>query len=594
MRIFLPLLSVLCVTQVHGIFSGTCPRKHPPPGVLVLSPGSKLVLNCKGHVMVDGVKVKLSGHSSNTSRRGSSLLAPTTTGNIINKKRAMDSTVNEGHHFNPEAAVSTVTGENRSPRNTDTAYTVSPTTHGVQPPSVGRLLKGESHWEAGEVVEGGDYEEDEEDEGEEGSRVTRLQSRPQWKWNGRTVGNIDRDLREITFERSEATLSLFSVSVTDSGKYTCHHRGRERFSLKVIVADPPEDPSLSCYKKSPSSKIRCEWAPQRPFTRQQNCYLILNKRPTETFRHVQCSYSSRLSRYWCALDHNEDEMRTLHMAYLCVTSIAGNATSTLLPFTPLGILKPDPPSDVKVKQEEGHETWIKVTWNFPTSWKPQDRYYELIYEVKYRPLKSSFYHEQIEMIKGLGRSHTITDAMPGVQYLIQLRAKEEYDGQWSDWSTPVNARSWTAPSLSDDLITTMFPISTEEGSGTDDYMPEADPEAGDSGVKVSHHVLWIPGSFFFLSVILAAYIFRHRDRFMSKLHRVSVIIHSGDSSQIPPTISAAPEGQALVTFTSPRYKDPPPSEAEEEEEGNEEEPRVKERIEAVHFNNTSYFLVQRE
>lgn len=47
------------------------------------------------------------------------------------------------------------------------------------------------------------------------------------------------------------------------------------------------------------------------------------------------------------------------------------------------------------------------------------------------------------MIKGLGRSHTITDAMPGVQYLIQLRAKEEYDGQWSDWSTPVNARSWT-------------------------------------------------------------------------------------------------------------------------------------------------------
>lgn len=64
-------------------------------------------------------------------------------------------------------------------------------------------------------------------------------------------------------------------------------------------------------------------------------------------------------------------------------------------FLPVPTVKPDPPSDVKVKQEEGHETWIKVTWNFPTSWKPQDRYYELIYEVKYRPLKSSFYHEQV-------------------------------------------------------------------------------------------------------------------------------------------------------------------------------------------------------
>ena len=64
-------------------------------------------------------------------------------------------------------------------------------------------------------------------------------------------------------------------------------------------------------------------------------------------------------------------------------------------FLPAPTVKPDPPSDVKIKQEEGHETQIKVSWNFPTSWKPQDRYYELIYEVKYQPLGTSFYHEQV-------------------------------------------------------------------------------------------------------------------------------------------------------------------------------------------------------
>lgn len=48
----------------------------------------------------------------------------------------------------------------------------------------------------------------------------------------------------------------------------------------------------------------------------------------------------------------------------------------------------------------------------------------------------------IQKIKGQ-RFDTIIDAMPGVEYLIQLRTKDEYDGLWSDWSTPVYARSWT-------------------------------------------------------------------------------------------------------------------------------------------------------
>ncbi|XP_023264705.1 uncharacterized protein LOC111656990, partial [Seriola lalandi dorsalis] len=277
MRIFQPLLSVLCAAQVHSVFDGACPRKDPPPGVLVVSTGSKLVLTCRGHVMVNGVKVKIATDSSNTNSRESSSAAPTTTGNIINNKHTVDSTVNVGYHFNPEAEVSAVTGGNRGPRYTGTVYTASPTTAMVQPTSGGRLLKGESSWETEEVDGEVDYEEDEEEEGERGSRVTRgIKSMPQWKWNERTIGSGKRDWGEITFEKRGASLSLSSVRVTDSGKYTCHHRGRERFSLKVTVADPPENPSLYCYKKSPSSKIRCESVPQKPVTKPSNCYLVLN------------------------------------------------------------------------------------------------------------------------------------------------------------------------------------------------------------------------------------------------------------------------------------------------------------------------------
>ncbi|KAM7420816.1 hypothetical protein PAMA_015164 [Pampus argenteus] len=586
MRIFLLFWCVLCATPVHNIFDGTCLRKDPPSGVLVLSPGSKLVLSCSGLVTVDGVKVSITRKSSNTNRS-------TIENTLVSGKsytNSLENTVSNGYHTHPtEAGINPVTEDDRHLRYTDTGYAAYSTFQTAQPTSVSRLLRAESKTESEDTVGEGEYKEEQEEEEEEDSRGTRgIKLRPQWKWNGRTVGKGDRDWGEVTFERKGAILSLASVRPKDSGNYTCHHRGRETLSLKVTVADPPETPSLSCYKRSPSSKIRCEWTPQKPVTKRLNCYLLLRKSPSETFLPLQCSYSSHC---WCALDHNEDELRTLHIAYLCVTNIAGNATSTVLTFTPLDILKPNPPSGVSVQQEEGQESKMRVTWSLPTSWKSQDRHYELIYEIKYQPCSSSCSHGQTKMIEDQ-HSYTITDAMPGVKYLIQLRSKDEFDGQWSDWSTPVYASSWMAsPAVLSDLTTTEFPT---EGSGKDDVYSSDAPLSVHQPVKVSHHALWISASFgclVLLSVILAVCMFRHKERFMSKLHRLHVITQVGDSSQPPPYAPTAPEGQALMISAPPRCKVPQLSEGEEE---NEEEHRVNARIEAMHFNNTSYFLVQRE
>lgn len=567
MRIFLPLLCALCATPVHGIFDGTCPKKDPPPGVLVLYQGSKLVLSCSGHVEADGVKVR--GGSSSDENQTSVNNIRNTEALMKSAKPTVENTVGEGYHSNTTEA-----GESKSLKDSATAFTASPST-----PTV---------WEPG------DYEEQEE--GEDGSKVTRsMKPRLQWKWNGRIVGKGDRDWGGIGFERRGSSLSLSSVRLSDSGRFTCYHRGRERFSLKVKVADPPETPQLSCYKKSPSSKIRCEWAPQKPFTIFPNCSLFLSKSATKSFLYLQCSYSSKHSRCWCALEHNDDELRSNYMAYLCVTSMAGNATSSLLSFMPLSILKPDPPSEVSVRQEEGQEMRITVTWSFPISWKSQDSFYKLIYEIKYRPLKS-FDHWQIQMIKGT-RSYTIRDAMPGVEYLIQLRTREEYDGHWSDWSTPVYESSWTAKRSVEyeDLTATTFSVYTE-GSGADEDLSDV-PEPVQGGDEGSHHILWIScGSFAFLSVILALFIFRHRDRFMSKLKSMSVSTPYGDSPRPAPSTQTPPEGHALVTFAPPCNKEPPPNEMEEskeenEEESEEEKQRLKERIDALHFNNSSYFFL---
>ncbi|KAK2844587.1 hypothetical protein Q5P01_011246 [Channa striata] len=581
MRLFLPVLCALCAAQVRGIIDGACDRKDPPPGVLVLSPGSRLVMTCKGHVTVNGKTVNMARNNSNTNRRLSpSVAPPTTAGHDLNNEHTTDNTVSEVYNSNSE--VTSVTGENGSAGDTDAESTASPTTHMVEPTSVSRVLK--SDWEGEEVNRENDYKE-----GDDGRRTTQgLKHTPHWSWNRKRVGRGKRDWGEIRFDKKGAMLSLSSVRQMDSGNYTCHHRGRETFTLKVIVADPPEEPIVSCYKKSPSSKIRCEWLPKKPVTKLNTCYLIWNKRPEETFAHLQCSYSNNLSRYWCALDHNEDDLRKLHTAYLCVTSITGNATSPLFSFIPWNILKPDPPSSVNVQPVVGYERYMRVTWNSPVSWKSQDSYFKLIYELKYKPLEFSLSNEQTKPSNNL-HSETITDLIPGVDYVIQVRTKEEYDGQWSDWSTPVIGRSWTAPSPSEDIYTTRS--TDEDGSA---YVTEGPELENPVEETVSHHVLWISGSFLLLVFILAAYVFRHKDRFMPKLHHLNVISQCSDSSQPPPSSPTAPEVQALVTFSPIHYKEPQQNGKEEGEEENEEEQKVKQRIEAMHFHNTSYFLFRRQ
>ncbi|XP_022051712.2 interleukin-6 receptor subunit alpha [Acanthochromis polyacanthus] len=556
MRLFLPLLVALCVPELHGIFDGVCPRKDPPTGALVLSPGSELFLTCRGHVRVNGVKVSLSRNGSNTRQSSPGVITTT-------QKALSDGAT----------------------KTSDSPDVVHPTSS-----SSSRRLEGESDWEDEEM----EYEDD-----EGGGRVTRgIRSRPQWKWNKSLVGSGDKDWGNFTFGRSGATLALTSVRLEDSGKYSCHHRGREKFAVKVIVAEPLESPILICYKRSPSSKIRCEGSPQKSVIKQPRCSLFLSKSMTKNFHQLPCTFSYQHSRCWCALNHVDDDLRSLHMAFLCLTSITGNVTSNLLQFTPLRILTPDPPSNVSVHQKEGHQMRLAVTWNLPVSWKQQDSHYHLKYELKYRPSKTSFSNEQVREIENR-RSYTITDAIPGVEYQIQLRAKDEFDGRWSSWSPPYYARSWTTEStLMDDLSTTVLSDTIEgTGSGAEwEFDETVSPTEPGFATEASHHVLWVFAVFAFLCTILGAYIFRHRDRLMSKLHNHSVIARYRDSSPPPPALAstpAPPEVQVPLTFSPPIRKEREGSDAEEEEE-NEEEETATEATDTMHFNNTSYFLLQRE
>lgn len=78
---------------------------------------------------------------------------------------------------------------------------------------------------------------------------------------------------------------------------------------------------------------------------------------------------------------------------------------------------------------------------------------------------------------------------------------------------------------------------------------------------------------------------------MPKFHHLSVITPRSDPSQPPAPDPATPEGHTLVTFAPPRYKEPPLGEAKAVEGENEQEQALTKMTMAMHFNNTSYFLL---
>lgn len=168
--------------------------------MLVLTPGQELTMTCRGHVMIDGLNVR---KGSNGRKRGASQSG------VVSKTRPLMKSLKQDVVNDANTA------------NSSCGHTASPSTRVVL------LTSGQRQSEAREV----DQETEEEEWNDESRLLQRENSSLQWKWTGRMVGKRNTDAK---WSRG-ATLSLSSVTVSDSGTFTCYQRGKERFSIKVIV-----------------------------------------------------------------------------------------------------------------------------------------------------------------------------------------------------------------------------------------------------------------------------------------------------------------------------------------------------------------------
>ncbi|XP_039536153.1 interleukin-6 receptor subunit alpha isoform X2 [Pimephales promelas] len=452
------LFGVLAAIKVQSAQEDElCPRQEPLPGVLVLKLGSNVVLGCRGDVTVDDV--------------------PLASTSVMNKKyrnkQREDITVNwTSHRVHANATqITSLKGDaiGTNPKTDSGIYTKTKggTTVTVKPPvtirkeqsTSRRVLRAVSQTAGHEEEAMGtdpdqdDYED--YDYEEEGSRVTRgIKKRTRWTLNGRQV--------HVGVERG-GILRRPHLGLADVGNYSCYRGERLVSTFKISVGVPPERPTVFCYRKFHTSKVRCDWTSKHPVTPRPLCYLLLVRGLFGNITRVPCSFSR--SRCWCAFPMEEGD-RALHVAKLCVSNTAGSAMSPELSFKLHDIIKPDPPTRVVVKAVEGQKQTLNVSWSYPSSWK--DGYYVLHFQLRYRPQLAEQY--QLVLIDEYSirqQSLAINDALPHTPYEVQLRAKDEFDGVWSEWTDPVFAVTWSAPetTTSFESITLepfeMFP----EGSG---------------------------------------------------------------------------------------------------------------------------------
>ncbi|CAM9270478.1 unnamed protein product [Rangifer tarandus platyrhynchus] len=255
-------------------------------------------------------------------------------------------------------------------------------------------------------------------------------------------------------------LLLQSVQLSDSGNYSCYWEGHPAGSVRLVVDVPPEKPQLSCFQKSPLSRVNCEWSPRSPPSLTTKAVLLVRKIPGQNFQEP-CQYSPEAQRFSCQLAVPEGDS-SFYVVSLCVANSAGSGSSNPLTFEGYELLQPDPPVNITVRAVDGSPRWLSVTWQDPPSWNSY--FYRLHFELRYRTEQSKTFTTL--MIKDLQYHCIIHDAWSGMRHVVQLRAQEEFrNGLWSEWSPEVTGIPWTESRSS---ATTKLPTSMQAHTTTED------------------------------------------------------------------------------------------------------------------------------
>ncbi|KAL8184548.1 UNVERIFIED_CONTAM: hypothetical protein K2H54_020009 [Gekko kuhli] len=390
-----------------------------------------------------------------------------------------------------------------------------------------------------------------------------------WRLNGQNISTLRGRLVE-----EGSRLLLPPVYDNNSGLYTCHAGGRVLRSVRLLVEEPPQVPNFTCFRRSVTKDILCEWKPSRQLSPHTKARLWVGKgfmggNQTEQ----QCRYYSRSQKVTCrvAVTHH-DEDTYLRMT-MCVANTAGTATSDQKYYKIGDLVKPDPPENVVVTPVEKAPRKLLVTWRYPSSWG--SKIYHLQFQLRYRADISRTYSEvsRLEVT-----SQVIDDALQNRLHRVQVRAREEFD--YGAWKPPEPESETTAshiPKVPDD-----YHFVTSNVSTTPEFPIDSEKPAVEVAVDMSLHTFLIPAVTVILGLALVVgIVIRYRKKWW--------LPSSGEAKpKAIPSYSLVPLGSGPPLSLSPLLSPP----ASPVSESSVDSPRILGNS-PYDISNADYFLLPR-
>ncbi|KAG5841502.1 hypothetical protein ANANG_G00200200 [Anguilla anguilla] len=228
--------------------------------------------------------------------------------------------------------------------------------------------------------------------------------------------------------------ATWKVNLSSNGLYSCFQNpdGERRDQIILRVGTPPKEPVVMCRSNTYPKGFYCSWHLLDP------TYI-----PTDFDVHVKHNQRSlevqkdAVHKNRCHVRFPELFSTFKYRVNVTAVNALGKASSAIT-FDDFAIVKPDPPEKVVAAPVPNNVRRLEVTWNSPSTW-PDVENFPLKYFLRYRPLiREQWQHVELSD----STSHTITDAIAGKEYIIQVAAKDTEIGTWSDWSVAIHATPW--------------------------------------------------------------------------------------------------------------------------------------------------------